>query len=94
MAVAVIWTLRATRVEVPGQVSVVGFDDQPVAQWFDLTTVAQSPSAIGREAGALALSLVDAPGRDRERHVVLPTQVIPRTTTAPPPAPRRAPEES
>ncbi|MFJ8591021.1 LacI family DNA-binding transcriptional regulator [Streptomyces sp. NPDC093598] len=92
VAVAVIWTLRATRIEVPGQVSVVGFDDQPVAQWFDLTTVAQSPSAIGREAGELALSLIDDAGADRERHIVLPTHVIPRATTAPPPAPRHAPE--
>ncbi|WP_435850614.1 LacI family DNA-binding transcriptional regulator [Streptomyces olindensis] len=92
VAVAVIWTLRATGIEVPGQVSVVGFDDQPVAQWFDLTTVAQSPSRIGREAGELALSLIDDPGADRERHLVLPTQVIPRATTAPPPAPRSAPD--
>ncbi|MFE8990043.1 LacI family DNA-binding transcriptional regulator [Streptomyces collinus] len=92
VAVAVIWTLRATRIEVPGQMSVVGFDDQPVAQWFDLTTVAQSPSRIGREAGELALSLIDDPGADRERHLVLPTHVIPRTTTAPPPAPRPEPQ--
>jgi DNA-binding LacI/PurR family transcriptional regulator len=92
VAVAVIWTLRATRIEVPGQMSVVGFDDQPVAQWFDLTTVAQSPSRIGREAGDLALSLIDDPGADRERHLVLPTHVIPRTTTAPPPAPRPEPQ--
>ncbi|QCD59034.1 LacI family DNA-binding transcriptional regulator [Streptomyces hawaiiensis] len=92
VAVAVIWTLRATRIEVPGQMSVVGFDDQPVAQWFDLTTVAQSPSRIGREAGELALSLIDEPGADRERHLVLPTHVIPRATTAPPPAPRSVPE--
>ncbi|PTH89711.1 LacI family transcriptional regulator [Streptomyces sp. A244] len=92
VAVAVIWTLRATRIEVPGQMSVVGFDDQPVAQWFDLTTVAQSPSRIGREAGELALSLIDDPGADRERHLVLPTHVIPRTTTAPPPGPRSEPQ--
>ncbi|MFF6877343.1 substrate-binding domain-containing protein [Streptomyces sp. NPDC012474] len=92
VAVAVIWTLRATRIEVPGQMSVVGFDDQPVAQWFDLTTVAQSPALIGRRAGELALSLIDDPGGGRERHLVLPTHVIPRTTTAPPPAPRAGPE--
>ncbi|WP_245236904.1 substrate-binding domain-containing protein [Streptomyces iakyrus] len=92
VAVAVIWTLRATRIEVPGQMSVVGFDDQPVARWFHLTTVAQSPSRIGREAGELALSLIDDPGADRGRHLVLPTHVIPRTTTAPPPAPRPEPQ--
>ncbi|GAB2881811.1 LacI family DNA-binding transcriptional regulator [Streptomyces deserti] len=83
IAVAVIRALRRTGIEVPGQVSVLGFDDQPLAQWFDLTTVAQSPSDIGREAGGLALSLINHSDADRERHIVLPTHVIPRATTAP-----------
>ncbi|MEV5439408.1 LacI family DNA-binding transcriptional regulator [Streptomyces sp. NPDC052682] len=87
IAVAVIRALRTTGLDVPGQVSVAGFDDQPLAEYFDLTTVAQSPSAIGREAGELALSLLNDPGADRARHLVLPTQVVPRASTAPPPAP-------
>ncbi|WP_234324028.1 substrate-binding domain-containing protein [Streptomyces sp. NRRL S-481] len=76
---------------VPGQVSVVGFEGRPVAQWFDLTTVAQSPARTGREAGVPAPSLIDHPGAGRERHVVPPTRVIPRATTAPPPAAHVAP---
>jgi DNA-binding LacI/PurR family transcriptional regulator len=88
VAVAAIWTLRRTGVEVPRQVSVLGFDDQPVAEWFDLTTVAQSPSDIGREAGELALSLINDSDADRKRHIVLPTHVIPRSTTALPPVPQ------
>ncbi|MFF8935880.1 substrate-binding domain-containing protein [Streptomyces paradoxus] len=40
-----------------------------------------------REAGEPDLSLIDDPGADRERHLVLPAHVIPRTTTTPPPAP-------
>jgi DNA-binding LacI/PurR family transcriptional regulator len=87
VAVAVVWTLTTTRIAVPERISVLGFDDQPVANWFDLSTVAQSPSDIGREAGELALSLINAPDTDHRRHVVLPTHVIPRATTAPPPAP-------
>lgn len=86
VAVAVLWTLRKSRVPVPERISVLGFDDQPLAEWFDLSTVAQSPSDIGREAGELALSLIDDPDNtDPGRHIVLPTYVIPRSTTAPPP---------
>ncbi|MFG3203802.1 LacI family DNA-binding transcriptional regulator [Streptomyces sp. NPDC048192] len=83
VAVTVIRTLRTTRIEVPAHISVLGFDDQPVADWFDLSTIAQSPSDIGREAGRLALQLIDDPDADHQRHIVLPTHLIPRATTAP-----------
>ncbi|MGW7522777.1 LacI family DNA-binding transcriptional regulator [Streptomyces sp. NPDC054783] len=83
VAVAVIRTLRRTRIEVPEQMSVLGFDDQPVADWFDLSTIAQSPSDIGREAGRLALKLINDSESDHKQHIVLPTHLIPRATTAP-----------
>jgi DNA-binding LacI/PurR family transcriptional regulator len=91
VAVAVIRALRRTRIEVPTQMSVLGFDDQPVADWFDLSTIAQSPSDIGREAGRLALRLIDGSEADQpdqadhKQHIVLPTHLIPRATTAPVP---------
>ncbi|MFE0249390.1 LacI family DNA-binding transcriptional regulator [Streptomyces sp. NPDC059010] len=87
VAVAAVWTLRRAQIPVPGHVSVLGFDDQPVADWFDLSTVAQSPADMGRKAGELALALIDDSDADHVRHVVLPTHLIPRETTAPPPAP-------
>jgi DNA-binding LacI/PurR family transcriptional regulator len=89
VAVTVVRTLRTTRIEVPAHISVLGFDDQPVADWFDLSTIAQSPSDIGREAGRLALQLIDDPDADHQRHIVLPTHLIPRATTAPLPAAER-----
>ncbi|MFG2806866.1 hypothetical protein [Streptomyces massasporeus] len=57
--------------------------DQPLADWFDLSTVAQSPSEMARPAGEPALKLIDDSDGDQERHIVLPTHVIPRGTTAP-----------
>ncbi|MEU7326469.1 substrate-binding domain-containing protein [Streptomyces griseoviridis] len=54
------------------------------ARWFDLSTVAQSPSGMGRIAGELALRLIDDSDADHEQHLVLPTTLIPRATTAPP----------
>ncbi|MEU6468515.1 LacI family DNA-binding transcriptional regulator [Streptomyces massasporeus] len=83
VAVALIWNLRKTRIAVPERVSVLGFDDQPLADWFDLSTVAQSPSEMARLAGELALKLIDDSDGDQERHIVLPTHVIPRGSTAP-----------
>ncbi|MEU2055917.1 LacI family DNA-binding transcriptional regulator [Streptomyces bungoensis] len=89
LAVAVVHTLRRARIEVPERMSVIGFDDHQVAEWFDLSTVAQSPSDMGRVAGELALRLIDDSEADHTRHVVLPVQLIPRATTAPVAAPSR-----
>ncbi|MFI5685583.1 LacI family DNA-binding transcriptional regulator [Streptomyces sp. NPDC051636] len=85
LAASLIGVLRKTRIEVPERMSVLGFDDQPLAEWLDLSTVAQSPSDIGREVGELALKLINDSDTDHKRHIVLPTHVIPRGTTAPPP---------
>ncbi|MPZ84425.1 MAG: LacI family DNA-binding transcriptional regulator [Actinophytocola sp.] len=55
------------RLSVPGEVSIVGFDDTPAASWCDppLTTVRQDLVEKGRQAGELALRVLDGarPGR-------------------------------
>ncbi|WP_326595132.1 LacI family DNA-binding transcriptional regulator [Streptomyces sp. NBC_01803] len=84
IAMEVIWTLRGSRIAVPEQISVLGFDDHDQAEWMDLTTIAQSAEEIGRVAGELACELIDDPEADRGRHIVLPTRLIPRGSTAPP----------
>ncbi|MBO4253742.1 substrate-binding domain-containing protein [Streptomyces griseorubiginosus] len=91
LAAALIATLRRARIAVPEGMSVLGFDDQPVADWLDLTTVAQSPARMGRLAGELALELIGEADTDHRRHVVLPTRLIPRATTTAPPEPENAP---
>lgn len=52
---------------VPGEVSIVGFDDTPAASWCDppLTTVRQDLVEKGRRAGELALRMLEGarPGR-------------------------------
>ncbi|PVZ09446.1 LacI family DNA-binding transcriptional regulator [Actinomycetospora cinnamomea] len=69
---------------VPGDVSVVGFDDVPAAADAHppLTTVRQPH----REKGRLAASLLLRPGgvHDDEHH--LPVELVVRGSTAPPPA--------
>ncbi len=83
LAVAVLSTLRTSGFDVPERLSVLGFDDHDIAHWVGLTTIAQSPTDIGRAAGELACALIKTPDADRERHIVLPTHLIPRASTAP-----------
>lgn len=82
--------MRATRVahelglDVPGDVSVVGFDDIPEASLNNppLTTVRQPLGEMGREAMAMLLDLLA--GRDREQHLRMRTELVVRASTAAP----------
>jgi DNA-binding LacI/PurR family transcriptional regulator len=77
-------------ITVPDDLSVVGFDDNPLAQRMQpaLTTVRQDVAAKGREAAA-ALNRAIARSRsgatDKVRHIVLPTELVVRDSTASPP---------
>jgi LacI family transcriptional regulator len=82
--------MRATRVahglglDVPGDVSIIGFDDIPEASLNNppLTTVRQPLGEMGREAMAMLLDLLA--GRDREQHLRMRTELVVRGSTAPP----------
>ena len=80
LAFGAIDALRADGLDVPGDVSVTGFDDVPAAVQYDLTTVRQSLVQKGREAGRLLIE------HGTEREVVLPLELVTRGSTAPPPA--------
>ncbi len=68
---------------VPGQMSVIGVDGHPLAEVFNLSTVAQSVREQGRLAGQMALDLLG--GRVLERsEIVVPTQLVVRGSTGPP----------
>ncbi len=83
MAIGALAALRQRGIAVPEQVSLVGFDDIPIAGDVTpaLTTVRVPMSQLGAEALALALS-----AEETLRTVYLPTEVIIRQSTAPPPA--------
>jgi DNA-binding LacI/PurR family transcriptional regulator len=66
---------------VPDQLSIVGFDDIPAALTAGLTTVHQP----AHDKGRLAARLLHDPDTDTARQHLLPTELIQRTTTAPPP---------
>ena len=63
MAAGALRVLREAGRDVPGDVSVVGFDDAPLAQSTHppLTTVHQSPEQMGREMVALLIESMAHP---------------------------------
>ena len=66
---------------VPGDVSVVGFDDVPPAAWhaYDLTTVRQEASAMVSETVGMLIANIENPDTP-PRNVCLPARLIPRTS--------------
>ncbi len=85
-AVGLLDALSRAGVAVPGTVSVVGYDDSPLARLahVDLTTVSQNPPQQAEHALAAVVERLDE-GRTGHREVVLPPRLVVRGTTAPPP---------
>jgi LacI family transcriptional regulator len=84
-AFAVIEAARVRGLRVPEELSVVGFDDLPVARWAapPLTTVRQPLTDMGRMALRILLRLVAGEALESHR-IELATQLIERESTAPP----------
>ena len=90
-AIGFIGALMRRGVAVPGEVSVIGFDDLDMASHLvpSLTTVRQPRPEIGRTAARLLLDRMAMPPAMRARtpvpRLVLPTRLVLRESTAPPP---------
>ena len=84
MAVGAIRALREAGLRVPGDVSVIGFDDIPLASYFDppLTTFRQPMEESGRRAAQLLISTIQNPDREPEQ-VLIEAQLIERGSCAP-----------
>jgi DNA-binding LacI/PurR family transcriptional regulator len=88
MAIGVLRAARELGLRVPEDVSVVGIDDHELADFFDLTTVAQPVLEQGRMAARQVLDAVAATATDAGWHpdqVILPTTLLQRGSTGPPP---------
>ncbi len=87
-AAGLIEAARARGLRIPEDLSVVGFDDTHVA-WFaspPLTTVRQPLQEMGGVALRTALRLANGEKLD-SHHVELATELVVRSSTAPPPTP-------
>lgn len=82
MAMGIISAARATGWRVPGDLSVIGMDDMPLASYFDppLTTMHQDMQQIGQEATHLLLQKLETP-EARQKHVQLPAYLVERQST-------------
>ncbi len=92
VAVGLLRGLADLGVDVPGDVSVVGFDNTLPADLVTpgLTTVAQPVTLLGETAGRHVIALVNGQAESRELTSVLPVQLTVRQSTGPAPgaAPR------
>jgi DNA-binding LacI/PurR family transcriptional regulator len=83
MALGVLRALHEAGREIPGEVSVVGFDDVPEAPFFTppLTTVRQDFDEMGRRGVGLLLRAMESRTRPRSTPRLRPELVV-RASTA------------
>ncbi len=84
MAIGVLRAFREAGLDVPGDVSIVGFDGLPDAAqlWPPLTTVQQHPERVGALAVDALLSELDS--GEPLRTPLVGTELVIRSSTAPP----------
>lgn len=86
IALGVLEAARRRGMTVPGHLSVIGFDDIPLAgsPLVALTTVRQPVRAMARTAAARLVARIESKGIGAAVHDMLPIELIQRSTTAPP----------
>jgi LacI family transcriptional regulator len=85
LAIGVLQGLLGAGVRVPGEISLVGYDDIPFTAQLSvpLTSVARPHHQMGFQAADLLLSVLDGRTPDR-RHLLLEPELVVRASTAPP----------
>lgn len=83
VALGAIGAIREAGLSVPEDISVVGFDDIPLAAYFDppLTTIRLPANELGLAAGTALLDLIA--GREVPIRTLLATRIVVRSSTAP-----------
>jgi DNA-binding LacI/PurR family transcriptional regulator len=86
MALGLLRAFREHGIDVPGDVSIAGFDDVPEAEYFSppLTTVRQDFAAVGRSSIGVVLDQIESGPADEPPRIVVPATLVVRTSTAAP----------
>ena len=75
MAAGALFAARSAGLDVPGDCSVIGFDDQPIAEAIGLTTIRQDVGEVGRVVAELVVRGLENPDEQPARHVIATTFV-------------------
>jgi DNA-binding LacI/PurR family transcriptional regulator len=83
-AIGALKALRSRGLQVPADISLVGFDDLPLAQYMEppLTTVRQPKYEMGRLAAQVLLTLLE--GSEAEQNIQVRGELVVRHSTAAP----------
>ena len=82
-AYGVLEAARERQLQVPQELSVIGFDDIEVSSYLHLTTIRQPLFESGVAGGQLLLDMLRREN-NKVQEIILPTELIVRKTTAPP----------
>jgi LacI family transcriptional regulator len=84
LAIGALQALKQRGISVPGQISLVAFDDMPLTELFNppLTAVRQPIEELGRQGFRALLALME--GREPPMLTRLPVKLIQRQSVAPP----------
>ncbi len=85
MAIGALKTIRDLGLDVPKEISVMGFDDHDVSQYIGLTTIHQPVAEYGEIAASQLLSSLSNPETPDLANIPLPAKLIIRSTTGPAP---------
>ncbi len=85
LSIGALKAIREAGLSVPGDISVVGFDDLPSAMVWDpfLTVAAQPAYEMGHQATQLLLDRLANQRSDLFQEIVLPVEIIVRKSTGP-----------
>jgi LacI family repressor for deo operon, udp, cdd, tsx, nupC, and nupG len=74
MAIGALKRIKEAGLSVPEDISLVGFDDIPLAQYCDppLTTIAQLAEVFGHRAVEMLINLIEKKSNPQQ-HVILPS---------------------
>lgn len=84
IAIGAINAARRLGIDIPGDLTVIGFDDLPMASWesFDLTTVRHDLDGMAKAAAGLLVDRL-AGNSEAPRRTVFAPSLVPRGTHAP-----------
>ena len=85
-AIALMSTVRAQGVSVPGDLSVIGFDGAPIGAFCEppLSTIRQPTAGLGATVARILLKLLDGDAADLPLKTTLPCRLLLRASTGAP----------